>query len=345
MFQPRPGLGDLIWHLPLIRSIAAASPAGHVTLVTKSSTQAAALLDGDAAIGTLVWLDRNPRQDPYGRKVGRHDGPLGLVRLAATLRRCRLDTCILLHHSPKLAMAMALAGIANRHGYGYGAQRRWLTRPPFLETPAPFTEAGEQASAYAEALGLWPLPDPAVVLRPDWAKAARARLAGLCRPLAVLGVGSHGAERQWDAASFGRLSAALAQEGMTVLIAASAHEAGLAGEVRDLAGDGRVRLAVGWTLPEMAACLAEAALFVGNDSGLMNLRAALGRPAYGLFGASGPLGHSADIRPIIPPGGARAGMGAIHVEHVLAALRADGVVVGAMTTEPKLDRSSLALWS
>ncbi len=38
------------------------------------------------------------------------------------------------------------------------------------------------------------------------------------------------------------------------------------------------------SLPEAAACLERAALYVGNDSGLMHLAAATGTPTLGLFG-------------------------------------------------------------
>ena len=330
VFQPRPGLGDLIWHLPLIRAIAASSPAGRVTLITKATTQAAALLEGDPSIEDLVWFDQNlrNRQDRgrrHSRATGCHGGALGIIRLAATLRRCRLDTCVLLHHSQLLACAMALAGIQRRYGYGYGVQRRWLTQPPFLDAPAPFTEAAEQASAYARAADFQRLPEPAITIQASWSAAARPRLAGMPGPLAVLGIGSHGAARQWGAQRFSSLASVLARGGFTVLLAASDDEAGLADDTRRLTGN-HVRCAVGWPLPEMAACLADAELFIGNDSGLMNLRAALGRPAYGLFGASGPLRHSTQIRPIVPPGGPRAGMGAIDVTHVLNVLRADGTL-------------------
>jgi heptosyltransferase-3 len=52
------------------------------------------------------------------------------------------------------------------------------------------------------------------------------------------------------------------------------------------------------SLPEVAACLARAALFVGNDSGLMHLAAAAGAPTLGLFGPTdateyGPAGARA----------------------------------------------------
>ena len=325
VLQPRPGLGDLIWHLPLIRAIAASSPGRRIMLITKPSTQAEALLEGDPSIESLVWFDHNSRPGQDSRPTrNRHGGLLGIVRLAATLRGCRVDTCVLLHHSPLLAFAMALAGIPNRYGYGYGAQRRWLTRPPFLEAPAPFTEAADQASAYARAARLWPLPEPIVAVQPAWSRAASARLAGLTRPLAILGIGSNGASRQWGAKRFASLAVALANQRFTVLAAASENEAASAADIRRLSGS-HVRCAVGWSLQEMAGCLTEAGLFIGNDSGLMNLRAALGRRAYGLFGASGPLRHSAHVRPIIPPGGPRAGMDALELEHVIQALQPDDV--------------------
>ena len=329
-------MGDLIWHLPLIRAIAARSPDRRVTLITKPSTQAEALLEGDPSVERLVWFDHNRRDGQ-----GSHDGPLGMVRLSATLRRCRLDTCVLLHHSTGLAASMALAGIVNRLGYGYGVQRRWLTRPPFMPTPPPFTEAAEQAAAYALALKVGPLPEPSVVVRPSWAIATQARLAGLPTPLSVLGVGCHGTERQWRVERFAQLAAELRELGWTVLIAAAAHEAALANYVRRMAG-GDVRCAIGWSLPEMAACLAQADLFIGTDSGLMNLRAAVGRPAYGLFGASGPLHHSSNIRAIIPPGGARAGMEALHVEQVLEAVVARSLASTVAPTTGRHCRSSPA---
>ena len=54
------------------------------------------------------------------------------------------------------------------------------------------------------------------------------------------------------------------------------------------------------SLPQAAACLARAALYVGNDSGLMHLAAAAGAPTLGLFGPTpaaeyGPTGRQAAV--------------------------------------------------
>ena len=47
-----------------------------------------------------------------------------------------------------------------------------------------------------------------------------------------------------------------------------------------------VNLTGNLTLPEAAACLRRAKIFIGNDSGLMHLAAAAGTPTLGLFGRS-----------------------------------------------------------
>jgi ADP-heptose:LPS heptosyltransferase len=73
------------------------------------------------------------------------------------------------------------------------------------------------------------------------------------------------------------------------------------------------------TLPEAAACLARAALYVGNDSGLMHLAAAAGAPTLGLFGPT-----PADI---YAPAGRRT---AIAVAPDMARLTVDAAYAAAL---------------
>ena len=67
--------------------------------------------------------------------------------------------------------------------------------------------------------------------------------------------------------------------------------------------------AVQWLLADAkveldaAALLNEADVFVGPDSGPMNLAVAVGTPAFGLFGATRVLNHSRFIHPILPDDG------------------------------------------
>lgn len=77
------------------------------------------------------------------------------------------------------------------------------------------------------------------------------------------------------------------------------------------------------SLPEAAACLRRAMLFVGNDSGLMHLAAAAGTPTIGLFGRSkaseyAPAGARTAVAIAPGPEGA-APMAGLRVETVSAA--------------------------
>ena len=85
-------------------------------------------------------------------------------------------------------------------------------------------------------------------------------------------------------------------------------------------------------LPEAAALLARARLFVGNDSGLMHLSAAAGAPTLGLFGPTpageyGPIGRAA--RAVVSPDGTMAGLA---TERALEAAR--GLLAAAELPAP-----------
>src|SRR6202042_2736897 len=106
--QPLPGIGDMVWHMPHIRAIAAASGAP-ITLLAKPRSLADQLFAGEPTVDAILPLDLNP-----GGRRGRHDGIIGLVRLARLMQGGRFGTIILLHHSVSIAAAAWLARIPRR---------------------------------------------------------------------------------------------------------------------------------------------------------------------------------------------------------------------------------------
>ncbi|MBN8874688.1 MAG: glycosyltransferase family 9 protein [Rhodospirillales bacterium] len=316
--QPLPGIGDMVWHLPHIRAIAAAT-GGPVTLLAKPRSLADQLLQAETTVRDVVWLDRNPE-----RRQGRHDGGRGWWRLVATLRARRFSRAYLLHHSRSLAFLLAAAGIPSRHGYGYGLDRLFLNRGPFLPRATFWRHPFDQASAWLAAAGIeMPEAEPILPVDPGLQAAVRARLGG--RTPVAIGIGSSEAYKQWGAERFAALVRSLAEAGWKdpVLVGGPAEQ-GLAEAIQAGSGDA-AQLAVGWPLPEVAALFAQSAFYVGNDTGVMNLAAAVGLRTYGLFGAVPPFHHSSRIVPITPPGGIDKadGMARITVEAVMAAIEAD----------------------
>src|SRR5271166_619458 len=54
--QPLPGIGDMIWHLPHLRALAAAAAGGAVTLIAKPRSAADQVLAAEPAVREVVWL-------------------------------------------------------------------------------------------------------------------------------------------------------------------------------------------------------------------------------------------------------------------------------------------------
>jgi lipopolysaccharide heptosyltransferase II len=328
VIQPLPGIGDMIWHLPHIRAIARwfGRP---VTLVAKPRSAADELFSTEITIESVMWLDRNPE-----RRRGRHDGVGGFARLVVALRRGAFEAVVVLHHSRKLAAAAFAAGISHRYGYGFGTQRLFLNRAPFLHRSLLSLHPHEQATRWLAAAAI-PLGDlePQLAVTKEARAAARMRLGVPTGPLVAIGIGTSERYKQWGAERFAELAGALLDDGWPCLVVAGGPaEAELAQTIQRRLGDRgeRVRHAIGWKLRDLAALLAETAFYVGNDTGAMNLAAAVGIRTYGLFGARPPFHHSSAIVPILPPDGRpdiAIGMARITTRAVLDAIRADRSVL------------------
>jgi heptosyltransferase-2 len=315
--QPLPGIGDMIWHLPHIRAIAA-FVGRPVTLITKPRSAADQIFAGDPSVGDIIWLDRNPE----GRR-GHHDGGIGFIRTVSALRARRFDATYLLHHSKSIACLLMLAGIPVRRGYGYGIQKWFLNRGPYLPDEIFRRHPFDQATAWLHAADI-PIPDsePALVVT-DAATLAARRRVGSDRLLIAIGIGSSEPYKQWGAPRFARLIDVLNRPGRTrfVLVGGPAEQA-LAEAIQTSTSASDVILALGWNLSEIAALFSFSEYYVGNDTGVMNLAAAVGIPTYCLFGAVPPFHHGSKIVPITPSDGVsrETGMTKISVEQVCRAI-------------------------
>ena len=327
--QPLPGIGDMIWHLPHIRALArhAGEP---VTLLAKPRSRADEIFAAEETVRDVIWVDRNPAA---GR--GRNDGPLGTWHLVRKLRAGRFDAAMLLHHSPTLAFATLLAGVPLRQGYGVGLQRRFLSRGPFLSRPAwRQNRPLQRATLFLEAAGIvMREQEPRLPVTAAARETVRQRLHDAGPPLVVLGIGSSEPTRQWGAVRFAAAARALIDAGWpAIALVGGVGEADLRQAICTALGDAaaaHVVPAIGWHLTETAALLAEASFYLGNDTGVMNMAAAVGTRAYALFGATPALHHSAQIVPIVsPPGGPADGAARVTVDAALEVIQRDRGTLG-----------------
>ncbi|WP_298110850.1 glycosyltransferase family 9 protein [Bradyrhizobium sp.] len=185
---------------------------------------------------------------------------------------------------------------------------------------------GAKVAQLAAVLGLDPPPLPVVWTAPE----DEARADALLPPgrLLVLAPTANWTGKIWPAERFVELgqrllAGALAGAAIAVMAGPGAMERELAAPVL-AAFPAAIDLAGRLSLPEAAACLKRASLFIGNDSGLMHLAAAAGAPTLGLFGPT-PAAEYA-------PAGRRAA----------ASMAADGTMAGLPVAQA-LDAAMLLL--
>jgi heptosyltransferase III len=152
-------------------------------------------------------------------------------------------------------------------------------------------EGEHRVRQLARLFDLDPPPSPRLWLRPAHEAAAEA-LIPPGGPVLAIGPAANWRGKQWRAERFAALAQRLTAAdgllpGARVAVLAAAHERAQAEPLLAAAPAARVIDLTGKTdLLTAAAVLRRAALFVGNDTGLMHIAAASGVPTLGLFGPS-----------------------------------------------------------
>ncbi len=184
-----------------------------------------------------------------------------------------------------------LSGAAARIGFNINPRRNAL-----YTHLVPYAVSGHEADqfmALLKPLGISPeeaLPPALRVDRSGELAQIRPELKGLATPFAVLHPGASTRYKQWGFAHFSRVARALhEQHGLTVVLTGDEADAEICNAVL-CAEPGTPMLSLAGRLPlvDVARLFARAALFVGTDSGLAHLAAAVGTPSVVLFGSTDP---------------------------------------------------------
>src|SRR6185437_7675536 len=157
---------------------------------------------------------------------------------------------------------------------------------------------GPKTVELAAVLGVQPPPQPVA-----WFNAADTQrvqaLLGSDAPFIALAPTANWAPKVWPADRFAAAFNRLAAPGTQAVVLGGPGPAERAMAEPLLAAlPGSIDLVGRLSLPEVSACLAQARVFIGNDSGLMHMAAAAGAPTIGLFGPTdadvyGPVGRCA----------------------------------------------------
>jgi ADP-heptose:LPS heptosyltransferase len=264
-------LGDVLLALPALAHLGRIAPGARRTLAAAS--RLATLVAGSAHVEEGIDLDGlglhglfvDPPPDGAPCRLAGYDAIVSWLGAGEPVYRARLQR---LAGSVVVARATPPAGAAthcSRH---------------LLDTLAPLGPALVEGD-----------PDGAEVrLAPPEAERATARVWLRARGLGsgqvvILHPGAGSAAKAWP--GFPALGRRLRDAAWPlVVVAGPADVAAVTAMLAAGVGDSMV--ARDWPLPRLAALFAEASAFVGNDSGLSHLAAAVGCPTLALFGPTDP---------------------------------------------------------
>ena len=272
-------IGDCVLTLPMVNQIKDRFPDSTITWAIESPTQK--LLGNHAAVDDFLivpkgWMKRASNWSSLRRE----------------LRQRKFDIAIDPQGITKSAMLGWLSGAKIR----IGAKGKWGRElSPWLNNRLIEPQQSHLADRSMELLQAIdnfgdanPQSRYEFPLEPAALEHARAFLATqrLSR-FAVINPGASWPSKRWDNPRFGSVGSWLFRhQGIrTVITWAGSEEEQMADEIADVDPDAFV-IAPRTDLPQLAALLSLATLFVGCDTGPLHIAAAVGTPCVGLYGTT-----------------------------------------------------------
>jgi len=277
-------MGDLLIGTALFRSLRKTYPKAFIAVVVRKEYEE--VLAGNFDINELIVFDRTRMRTLRG---------LAKLRLEwdflKRLRQGHFDTCFSMHPGDRTCLWAWASGTKWR--IGTSVQPLAFLLNLTVSVPEPHLDGRDYLDYYyalAEPLGLRPIVRKTIyVLTPEARKEAQRSFPQIFQDQGSATVGIHsGASapaRQWPGERFARLAEGLmAEEGARAVVFAGPGEEALAHEVFDQITGGNKTFVAAPTLGQLAACLEQCQLFIGNDTGPRHLAVALGVPTIALMG-------------------------------------------------------------
>jgi ADP-heptose:LPS heptosyltransferase len=261
-------LGDLLLALPAIRALRhALHPAwlemmGHPWIL--------ALVHGQPYADAIMDINRGDMA-PFFQEAA--PLPPAMMRFLGTF-----DAAFCFSRSETLAYNLRRAGIIQT-----------FTLPSFPEGRVHVTDH-HLSSLKAFGIAVAPTP-PLIYLRHEERQSAERFLLQKgwdFQKIVALHPGAGSRKKAWPAARFAALARALASTGHKILIMEGPADEAAVREVLEGLRDIPYLLVRNLPIIKVAALLSLASLFIGNDSGISHLAAALKRPTIALFGPTDP---------------------------------------------------------
>jgi heptosyltransferase-3 len=276
-------IGDTVLATPALYALSRFLPGAQIDILLEDWV--APLLDGLELVDQVITIER-------GSTASR-------ARVVRALRAARYDVAYNLHGGTTATLITRASGAKHRVGY---ASYQYARLHNHTAPPAAELWGREQTHSVEQQLALlgWtgvPVSDrPAtrLAVKREAAASLDQKLRDLkldqpqfdsSRPFALLHPAAAFETKRWATENFARIAETLAARGLQTIAVVAPHEAAInAALVANSAAP--VITFSDISLPLVTALAARASLFVGNDSGLAHIAAAVGTPSVVIFGSS-----------------------------------------------------------
>lgn len=289
------GIGDLIWHIPYIKAIAAQSFQGKVSLVAAPSTLAKQILPPEDCIDEFIDYYHLPRSVDRGPEHGSRWNRL--CKIVQVLKSKDFERIVMLSGRTSRGLIAFLSGIPKRAGYGYRkSQRIFLNTPPYIKRfEGKSNPVYHDATAFCIAQGFCDAPIiPRMTIPQALDAKVAARLAHLPKPIYTLAIGSSEAFKQWGAENYATLAQALAERGFGVLLLGGKVDHEMASLIKNNITppyQPHVEVITDTPILESAAAVKYTGVCIGNDTGLAQIASACNCLCYVIMGPRPTLDH------------------------------------------------------
>ncbi len=275
-------LGDVVQATPLLRALKAWAPAARLTVYTRPANVEALL--------RLSYVDEVEGVDvPWIRpETSWGENLKACLALAANVRQRAFDLAVdLRYHNRMDSLLLSLCGARARLGFDAGGCGFWLTHR------APWPREGHEVERGAAALRWFGIP--VSDLTPEFPLSLPSSPSGERgkgriwvapgKKFVVVHTGAGNAIKRWMPERFAWVGRELARRARVTVAVLSGpgEEAGGEPLARALPAVSLLDLRGRLKLPEMAALIKRAALFIGNDGGAAHVAAAVGAPTLIVF--------------------------------------------------------------
>lgn len=279
--------GDMLLTTPVIHALRQQYPQASIDVLLYKETLP--MLQAHPEIRHLHFIDRNWKKEGSWQHI-RHE-----VKLVRTVRQCRYDLVINLADQWRSAIITGLTGAKVRIGFDYRKRRNVIWR--LAHTHLVSTENHSNLHTVEQNLvALTPLnflaqEHPAAMHYSDADRektlATLARYQQTARPYIVIQPTSRWIYKCWEDEKVAGLIDSLSSDGVDIVLTAAPDkkEQAMIDNILSLCQNRRVISLAGMlSLPQLAALIDHAELFIGVDSAPMHMAAALNTPCIALFG-------------------------------------------------------------